>query len=78
MHDAGPLKTPVAGVTREITEGQLTALTLLIATLDAPPLAALDEGPYREPELFSNELEMVRSPELTARHFSAGTHSLIE
>lgn len=55
------------GITREITEGQLTALVLYLATLDAPPLAALDEGPYREPELFSNELEIVRSPEFTAR-----------
>ncbi len=55
------------GVTREITQGQLTALVLYIATLDIPPLAALDEGPYRELVLFSNELEIVRSPEFTAR-----------
>lgn len=55
------------GVVREITEGQLTSLVALLATLDAPPLAALDEGPYREPVLFSNELEIVRSPEYTAR-----------
>jgi hypothetical protein len=55
------------GVTREITEGELTALVAYLATLDVPPLAALDEGPYREPELFSNELEIVRSPEFTSR-----------
>lgn len=64
----GPTDDPDRdGVTREITEGQLSALALLIATTDAPPLAALDEGPYREPELFSNELDIVRSPEFTAR-----------
>jgi hypothetical protein len=55
------------GVVREITEGQLTALVLYVATLDVPPLAALDEGPYREPVLFSNGLEIVRSPEYSAR-----------
>lgn len=55
------------GVTREITEGQLTALVLYLATLDVPPLSALDEGPYREAVLFSNELEIVRSPEFTSR-----------
>lgn len=55
------------GVTREITEGELTALALYLATLDAPPFAALGEGPYREAVLFSNELEIVRSPEFTSR-----------
>ena len=55
------------GVTREITSAQLTALVLYLATLDAPPLRALEEAPDREAVLFSNELSFVRSPEFTLR-----------
>jgi mono/diheme cytochrome c family protein len=55
------------GVTHEVSAGQLTALVLFVATLDAPEQRPLEEAPERVPELFSNELSFVRSPEYTAR-----------
>ncbi|MBM4282782.1 MAG: hypothetical protein FJ137_19210 [Deltaproteobacteria bacterium] len=55
------------GVRGEIGEGQLTALVLYLATLEAPPFLALDDGPDRPEELYSNELSFVRSPELAMR-----------
>jgi hypothetical protein len=64
----GPRDDPDGdGVTREIGEGQLTALVLYLATLEVPPFLALDEGPDRADELYSNELSFVRSPELAMR-----------
>lgn len=55
------------GVVDEVTEGQVTALVLYLATLDAPPFEAPEQGAYREPVLYSKNLEFVRSPEYTAR-----------
>ena len=55
------------GVSREITEGELSALTLYVATLDAPPLAAPDEGVYREPVFYSTHFEFIHTPEAAAR-----------
>lgn len=66
--DGGTALDPDAdGVSSELTSGQLTALVLFIATLDAPVFSAVEEAPLRAFELFSNELEFVRSPEFTAR-----------
>jgi hypothetical protein len=66
--DGGTDEDPDAdGVTSELSSGQLTALVLFIATLDAPVFSAVEEAPLRAFELFSNELEFVRSPEFTAR-----------
>lgn len=55
------------GVSREITEGELSALTLYVATLDAPPFWAPDEGVYREPVFFSKEFEFIHTPEAADR-----------
>lgn len=55
------------GVIREITEGELSALTLYIATLDAPPFFAPDEGVYREPVFYSTHFEFIHTPEAADR-----------
>lgn len=55
------------GVIRELTEGQMTAITLFVATLDTPLFLAPEEGAYRALELYAKELEFIRSPEFTAR-----------
>lgn len=55
------------GVTREITEGELSALTLYVATLDAPPFGAPDEGVYREPVFYSTHFEFIHTPEAADR-----------
>lgn len=64
----GPADDPDGdGVTREVTAGQLTALVLYIATLDAPrhsPVELSPLGPYQQ---FTHDLEFTRSPEYTAR-----------
>lgn len=54
------------GVTREITEGQLTALVLFLATQDAPRLEVPVEGGFADP--FAPELPaIVDAPEFTDR-----------
>lgn len=57
------------GVAREITEGQLTALVLFLATLDPPRLDVPTEGAAADP--FVPELpEIVDAPEFTDRWFA--------
>ncbi|MEZ4433866.1 MAG: di-heme oxidoredictase family protein [bacterium] len=54
------------GVTREITEGQLTALVIFLATQDAPRLEVPVEGGFADP--FAPELPaIVDAPEFTDR-----------
>lgn len=55
------------GVVRELTEGQLSALVLYVATLDAPPFLAPHEGVYRKLELFSKEMEFIHTAEAALR-----------
>lgn len=63
----GPLHDPDGdGVEREISEGQVSALVLYLATQDAPPFLAPEEGAFRSYELYSNELEFISSPEYAA------------
>ena len=54
------------GVEREITEGQLTALVMFIATLDTPVLDVPTEGGTRI-SLLSPQLDIVEGPEFTLR-----------
>lgn len=54
------------GVEREISDGQVSALVLYLATQDAPPFLVPEEGVFRPYELYSNELEFIRSPEYVA------------
>lgn len=61
------------GVTREITDGQLTALVAFLATLDAPRILVPDEGGRRGPPL-SGELEIVDSPEFVMRWLEGAEH----
>ena len=54
------------GITREITDGQLSALVAFVATLDPPRILVPDEGGARGPPL-SGELDIVASPEFVMR-----------
>ncbi len=61
------------GVTREITDDQVTALVAFLATLDAPRILVPDEGGARGPPL-SGELEIVDSPEFVMRWLEGAEH----
>ncbi len=63
-----PADPDADGVTREITEGQLTALVMFLATLDAPRIEVPAEGGAADP--FVPELpELVAAPEFTERWY---------
>jgi mono/diheme cytochrome c family protein len=54
------------GVTRELTEGQLTSIILFLATLDVPTLQAPTEAPLLEGG-YSRDFEVVNGEEFTFR-----------
>ncbi|MEZ4464270.1 MAG: di-heme oxidoredictase family protein [bacterium] len=64
--DGPPTDRDGDGVAREITAGQLTALVLFLATLDAPTVAVPLEGAAHGPPL-SGEVQVIDAPELTDR-----------
>ncbi|MFZ9886088.1 MAG: di-heme oxidoredictase family protein [Myxococcota bacterium] len=61
--EAAPADPDGDGVEREFTAGQVSALVLYLATQDAPPFLVPEEGVFRPYELYSQELEFIRSPE---------------
>jgi hypothetical protein len=54
------------GVTRELTEGQISALVAFLATLDPPVIHIPQESVFRDP-VFVGEAQYIPAPELTSR-----------
>ena len=66
QRDSTPGDPDQDGVLRELTEGQITALVLFLATLDTPQVNLPTLGVHQTPPLYG-ESEVVRSPEFTDR-----------
>jgi hypothetical protein len=64
--DGPPTDPDGDGVESEFSAGQVSALVLYLATQDAPPFLAPEQGAARAFELYSNELEFISSPEYVA------------
>ena len=54
------------GVTRELTEGQVSALVAFLATLDPPVIHIPQESVFRDP-VFVGEAQYISAPEFTSR-----------